>query len=266
MFKKKNATPKEYSATKEYPVQKYLIKGTTSSLTIDGLKESQRHLADVFVVLSDKWDDDKLLSDWNIDYYSSYIGEYDNTWSTVVHDRTIPKEKRSATIIIRPDILPDNRIDISNYIGRDKEYTDKLIKVYDILLNDVKKYIEVYKINTEDNEFLREECGVDLYHFDWKVEDLGLNIIPEYKSDGKRKLYDVSMNFAIKLTDKDKIVDNNLNPFRPSSLAEFNITLNKYYRSFEDLEVLAAVHKWFQNQINFIDIENKIFKEAFNIK
>ena len=70
----------------------------------------------------------------------------------------------------------------------------------------------------------------------------------------------------VEFTDKDRIVDKYLNPFKPSSLAEFNIKINKYYRSFEDLEVLAAVHKWFQNQINFTYIEDKIFREAFNIK
>ena len=61
-------------------------------------------------------------------------------------------------------------------------------------------------------------------------------------------------------------LDRNFNPFKPSSLGEFNAALNGYYMGMKDLKVLAAVHKWFQSQIHHKEEENAIFKEVFNIE
>ena len=74
------------------------------------------------------------------------------------------------------------------------------------------------------------------------------------------------MVFATEIRDNDRIVDKNLNPFRPSSLAEFNVVLNSYHDGAKDLRILAAIHKWFQNEIHKELAEDEIFKDVFNIE
>ena len=287
MFKKsknKKATPTVEPTKPIKTTDKFIFKGTTDILSAEEIKNGQGgyHLIAPFTKISDKWDYDKLLRHWDSDFCSHTVNGYDNTWELVVHDKDIPNEERGARLLVNKT-LPNGRIDLSEYIGREKEYIDKIVKVYDVLLEDVKKYNEVLNKhndnddNNDDNDeplspdfenYLLEENGINDYsYFSWTFEDLGItHIQPSTYSDGKRKSDDIRMTFVESLSDKDRILDRNLNPFKPSSLGEFNAALNEYYSDMRDLKVLAAVHKWFQSQIHHIEEENALFKDVFNIE
>jgi hypothetical protein len=49
-------------------------------------------------------------------------------------------------------------------------------------------------------------------------------------------------------------------------LGEFNAALNEYRSNLSDLKVLAAIHKYYQAEINRKSEEDTIFKEVFNIE
>lgn len=283
MFKKlknKEANPTAKPTEPVKTTDKFIFKGTTDILSAEKIKNGQDgyFLVMPFTKISDKWDYDRLLHNWSSDFCSHTVSGYDNTWDLLVHDKDIPKEERGARLLVNRT-LPNGRIDLSKYIGREKEYVDKIVKVYDILLEDVKKYNETFSNHNDDKDnteplspdlenYLFEENGINDYSFfSWSLEDLGITHIPHSTySNGKRKVDDIRMTFIESLSDKDRILDRNLNPFKPSSLGEFNAALNGYYSDMKDLKVLAAVHKWFQSQIHHKEEENTIFKEVFNIE
>ena len=283
MFKKLKNKENNPTAKSTEPVKttdKFIFKGTTDILSAEEIKNGKGgyFLVIPFTKISDKWDYDRLLHNWSSDFCSHTVSGYDNTWDLLVHDKDIPKEERGARLLVNRT-LPNGRIDLSNYIGREKEYVDKIVKVYDILLEDVKKYNETFSSHNDDKDnteplspdlenYLLEENGINDYSFfSWSLEDLGITHIQNSTySNGKRKVDDIRMTFIESLSDKDRILDRNFNPFKPSSLGEFNAALNGYYSGMKDLKVLAAVHKWFQSQIHHKEEENAIFKEVFNIE
>lgn len=257
---------------------KYAFKGFTDIYTLEEIKEGRGNLglASNFIRIPNNYEEDKLLRCWDSDFHSFNIAGFDILWNTLVHNKELPESERTAKILVR-NTLPNGRIDIGKYIGRDKDFTDKLIKVYDILLDDVKQLIESRKSkdNTEVkeeaikfSEYMREEYGVKEFILDsWKVEDLGItHIPPKTKSDGQRQSDDIRLFLVTEISEGDEIYDQSLNPFVPSSLSEFNAVLNEYHSGLSDLKVLAAIHKYYQSEINRKNEEDTIFKEVFNIE
>lgn len=281
MFKKKN---KKNLSTETITISsssedKYLIKGLTNTYNLKELKEGKGGfgIAFNFIKIPNRYDKDKLLRIWDSDFHSYDIGGFDILWETFLHNEELPESERTAKILVR-NTLPNGGIDIGSYIGRDKDFTNKLIKVYDVLLDDVKQLIEIRKKKDETeeekeetakfSEYLREEYGVKEFVLDsWKVEDLGItHIPPKTKSDGQRQTDDIRLFLVTEISDGDEIYDQNLNPFVPSSLGEFNAALNEYRSNLSDLKVLAAIHKYYQAEINRKSEEDTIFKEVFNIE
>jgi len=280
MFKKKNKKddPTETPTISSISEDKYLIKGLTNTYTLKEIKDGKGGfgIAFNFIKIPNKYDKDKLIKLWDSDFHSYDIGGFDILWETFLHNKELPESERNAKILVR-NTLPNGRIDIGSYVGRDKDFTDKLIKVYDILLDDVKQLIEIRKTKkTEEekeeenkfSEYLREEYGVKEFVLDsWKVEDLGItHIPPKTNSDGQRQSDDIRLFLVTEISEGDEIYDQNLNPFVPSSLGEFNAALNEYRSNLSDLKVLAAIHKYYQAEINRKSEEDTIFKEVFNIE
>ena len=280
MFKKKNKKddPTETPTIPSSSEDKYLIKGLTNTHTLEEIKEGKGGfgIAFNFIKIPNRYDNDKLIRLWDADYHSYDIAGFDILWETFLHSKELPESERTAKILVRKT-LPNGRIDIGDYLGRDKDFTDKIIKVYDILLDDVKQLIEIRKTKkTEEekeeedkfSEYLREEYGVKEFILDsWKVEDLGItHIPPKTKSDGQRQSDDIRLFLVTEISEGDEIYDQNLNPFVPSSLGEFNAALNEYRSNLSDLKVLAAIHKYYQAEINRKSEEDTIFKEVFNIE
>lgn len=279
MFKKKNKkddsteTPTIPSSSED----KYLIKGLTDTYTLKEIKEGKGGfgIAFNFIKIPNRYDKDKLIRLWNANFHSYNIAGFNILWTTFLHNKELPESERNAKILVR-HTLPNGGIDIGSYIGRDKDFTDKLIKVYDVLLDDVKQLIGVRKKKDETeeeetakfSEYLREEYGVKEFVLDtWKVEELGItHIPPKTNSDGQRQSDDIRLFLVTEISEGDEIYDQNLNPFVPSSLGEFNAALNEYHSNLSDLKVLAAIHKYYQAEINRKSEENTIFKEVFNIE
>lgn len=278
MFKKKNKKDDSTKVSTLSSKDKYAFKGFTDIYTLEEIKEGGGNLglASNFIRIPNNYEEDKLLRCWDSDFHSFNIAGFDILWETLVHNKELPESERTAKILVR-NTLPNGRIDIGKYIGRDKDFTDKLIKVYDILLDDVKQLIEIRKSkdNTEEkeeaikfSEYMREEYGVKEFVLDsWKVEDLGItHIPPKTKSDGQRQSDDIRLFLVTEISEGDEIYDQSLNPFVPSSLGEFNAALNEYHSGLSDLKVLAAIHKYYQSEINRKNEEDTIFKEVFNIE
>lgn len=278
MFKKKNKKDDSTKVSTLSSKDKYAFKGFTDIYTLEEIKEGRGNLglASNFIRIPNNYEEDKLLRCWDSDFHSFNIAGFDILWETLVHNKELPESERTAKILVR-NTLPNGRIDIGKYIGRDKDFTDKLIKVYDILLDDVKQLIEIRKSkdNTEEkeeaikfSEYMREEYGVKEFVLDsWKVEDLGItHIPPKTKSDGQRQSDDIRLFLVTEISEGDEIYDQSLNPFVPSSLGEFNTALNEYHSGLSDLKVLAAIHKYYQSEINRKNEEDTIFKEVFNIE
>lgn len=255
---------------------KYTFKGHTNIYSLEEIKkEKGGFLVSNFIRIPNDFYKNNLLKWWDINFSSCNIAGFDRVWQLLVHNNALPESERTAKILVR-NTLPNGRIDIGKYIGRDKEFTDKLIKVYDILLDDVKQLIEINKPKEETEEkenielsrYLREEYGVKNFNLDsWKIEELGItHIPPETNSDGIRKTDDIRLFLVTEISEGDEIYDQNLNPFVPSSLGEFNAALNVYHSNLSDLKVLAAIHKYYQSEINYKNEEDTIFKEVFNIE
>jgi hypothetical protein len=278
MFKKKNKKddPTETPTLSSNSEDKYVFKGCTEVYSLEEIKKAKGgFLVSNFIRIPNNYFRDNLLKWWDINFSSWDIAGFDSMWQSLIHSNALPESERNAKILVR-NTLPNGRIDISKYTGRDKEFTDKLIKVYDILLDDVKQLIEINKSKEETEEkenielskYLREEYGVKDFNLDsWKIEELGItHISPKTNSDGKRDTDDIRLFLVTKISEGDEIYDQNLNPFVPSSLGEFNAALNVYHSNLSDLKVLAAIHKYYQSEINRKSEEDTIFKEVFNIE
>lgn len=278
MFKKKNKKddPTETPTLSSNSEAKYVFKGCTEVYSLEEIKKAKGgFLVSNFIRVPNDYFKNNLLKWWDSNFSSWNIAGFDSIWQSLIHNNALPESERTAKILVR-NTLPNGRIDIGKYIGRDKEFTDKLIKVYDILLNDVKQLIEINKSKEETEEkenielskYLREEYGVKDFNLDsWKIEELGItHIPPKTNSDGKRDTDDIRLFLVTEISEGDEIYDQNLNPFVPSSLGEFNAALNVYHSNLSDLKVLAAIHKYYQSEINRKSEEDTIFKEVFNIE
>lgn len=278
MFKKKTKKddPTETPTLSSNSEAKYVFKGCTEVYSLEEIKKAKGgFLVSNFIRIPNNYFRDNLLKWWDFNFSSWDIAGFDSMWQSLIHNNALPESERNAKILVR-NTLPNGRIDISKYTGRDKEFTDKLIKVYDILLDDVKQLIEINKSKEETEEkenielskYLREEYGVKDFNLDlWKIEELGItHISPKTNSDGKRGTDDIRLFLVTEISEGDEIYDQNLNPFVPSSLGEFNAALNVYHSNLSDLKVLAAIHKYYQSEINRKSEEDAIFKEVFNIE